>query len=159
VLKLKLEIRPLTFDNVLTYSTNDLRTNWQEGIFIMEDITLAEGVYKNGPIFFSVEPQNGEKKFGRFTYYLPINERVHLKNTTEFQFQERFHIDEALVLRQADQEVDFYAAHRKIKDYAMEENIAIEDTFYCVLLEVYGDIIIDLYVPIKKSGETKNDYS
>lgn len=41
----------------------------------------------------------------------------------------------------------------------MGKNIAIEDIFYCVLLEVYGDIIIDLYVPIKKSGETKNDYS
>jgi len=148
------EIRSLVFDNLLTYETKQLRTDWQEGIFVMEDFTLAEGVYKNGPIFFSVAPEENERRFGHFTYYLPINDTVTLEENEHFSFIDSLHIEEALVLRQADQLVDFHAAYEKVKGYAVEQDIPLEDTFYCVLLEVYGDYIIDLHVPVKdRSGE------
>ncbi|WP_371069051.1 hypothetical protein [Sediminibacillus sp. JSM 1682029] len=145
-----IETRTLYYNNLLTYEMRDLKSNWQEGIFLMEELILAEGIYKNGPIFFSFCPEKNEEKFGKFTYYLPINEAVKLEDdSTDFSFQETFQIEEALTLRHADQEVDFYAAHQKVKDYAAEKNIGITDTFYCVLLEVYGDIIIDLFVPVE----------
>ncbi|WP_249872494.1 hypothetical protein [Oceanobacillus saliphilus] len=146
---MNIEVRSLQFDNLLVYETRQLRKDWQEGIFLMEDFTLANDIYKNGPIFFSVAPEQNEEKFGHFTYYLPINEPVKLDDETHYQFHENFYVREALVMRQADQEVDFHAAYQKIKDYAAKVNIPIEDTFYCVLLEVYGDFIIDLYIPIQ----------
>lgn len=150
---MNIEVRPLIFDNVLVYETRQLRTDWQEGLFLMEDFTLTEGIYKSGPIFFSVTSESKEDKYGDFTYYLPINDGVTLEDETHFQFHESFIVDEALALRRADQEVDFHAAYKKIKEYASQQNIPIEDTYYVVLLEVYGDIIIDLYVPIQERGD------
>ena len=119
----------------------------------MEDFTLIKDIYQNGPIFFSVAPEENEDKFGNFTYYLPINERVKLEEDPNFSFLDKLYIEEALVLRQADQEVDFHAAYRKVKDHAHHHNISLENTFYCVLLEVYDEYIIDLYVPVKKRGD------
>ncbi len=146
---MKFEIRSLNFDKLLVYETKQLRTGWQEGIFLMEDFTLTTDIYKNGPVFFSVQSEENEDKFGHFTYYLPINETVSLDDVTHFRFIENLCIDEALVLRQADQEANFHAAYQKVKDYGKEKGMELEDKFYCVLIEVYGDIIIDIYVPIE----------
>ncbi|RKJ68625.1 biotin carboxylase, partial [Butyricicoccus sp. 1XD8-22] len=50
-------------------------------------------------------------------------------------------------------EVDFNAAYNKIQTYAKAQNLPTEDSFICVLLEVYGEYMIDLYVPLKdRSG-------
>lgn len=147
-----IETRALAFDNLLIYKKRQLRSEWQEGIAIMEDFILTEGFYKNGPVFFSVEPVENEPSFGLFTYYLPINESVRLSDETVFQFQRKLHIPEALVLRQANEAADFYEAHEHIKQFAAQNDFEIDDTFYCVLLEVFDDFIIDLYVPIKSVG-------
>lgn len=147
-----IEKRSLLFDHLLVYETKQLRTDWQEGILILEDVTLALDIYKNGPIFFSVEEVDNEDEFGAFTYYLPLNEEITLEDETHFRYANNINVKNAIVLRQADQEADFHSAYRKVKEYAAQNDIAIEDKFYVVLIEVYGDIIIDLYVPIK-SGE------
>lgn len=150
---MNIQTKALKLNNLIIYQTRQLRTDWFEGIFIMEDFLLTEGIYKNGPILFSVEPEYNEEKFGNFTYYLPINEAVKLKETIEFSFIDELYVEEALLLRQAEEEVDFQSAFQKMKDYAVEYEIPIDDTFYCVLLEVYGEYMIDLYVPLVKGEE------
>src|SRR5690625_4893122 len=107
----KIENRSLIFDNLLVYETRQLREDWQEGFFLMEDFTLLEGIYKNGPVFFSVAPEKGEDKFGHFTYYLPISEPVRLSDETDFRFSGKLYIEDALVLRQADEAVDRSEEH------------------------------------------------
>ncbi|MDE5415235.1 hypothetical protein [Alkalihalobacterium chitinilyticum] len=148
-----IEKRALQFDNLLVYEKTQLRTDWQEGFFMMEDLLLSGGIYKTGPVIFSVAPTEGENSYGHFTYYLPINEAVRLENEPQFRFEPTFQVEDALVLRQANEEVDFQAAYEKVREYASEQGILLEETFYCVLLEVYGDIIIDLYVPIQRRGD------
>lgn len=150
-----IEVRSLIFDNLLVYETKQLKEDWQEAFFMMEDFTLNHEIYKNGPVFFSVAPEINEKKFGHFTYYLPIDSPVQLVDEKDFRFEENFHIEAALVLRQADAAIDFQTAYQKVKDYAFEHKIELEDTYYCLLLEVYDEYIIDLYVPMKMRGDTE----
>ncbi|WP_054950397.1 DUF5085 family protein [Numidum massiliense] len=150
---MKIEQRPLIFDNVIVYETRQLKKDWQEGIFILEDFPLTRDIYQNGPVFFSVSPEDGKAEFVHFTYYLPINVPISLSDETHFRFEEQFRIDDALVLRQADEAVDFYDAYDRVKQYASEQQIELEDTYYCVLLKVFDDIIIDLYVPIRERGD------
>lgn len=57
---MQIEFRPLIFDDVLVYKMRQLRKDWQQGFFLMEDFTLAEGIYQNGPVFFSVTPEKNE---------------------------------------------------------------------------------------------------
>src|SRR5690625_1234373 len=126
---MNIEKRSLIFDHLLVYETKQLRTDWQDGVFIMEEVPLALDIYKNGPVFFSVKSEENEKEFGHFTYYLPLNEAITLEDETHFRYLENIKIADALVLRQADQEVDFHTAYEKLLKYATQENIALEDTF------------------------------
>lgn len=151
--KMGIELCSLIFDNVLTYKVEQKKEDWQEGIFVLEDFTLNKDVYRNGPIFFSFESNLGDDKSGRFTYYLPISSPVVLSDETEFSYVERLELERALLLRQADQENGFYHAYDKIKSYAIANQIELDETYYCVLLEVYGEYIIDLYVPVKGLGD------
>ncbi|WP_424475012.1 DUF5085 family protein [Oceanobacillus kimchii] len=145
-----IEKSQIHFTNLLVYEKVMLRSNWQDGVAVMEDFTLNEDIYRNGPIFFSVESIENEPKFGKFTYFLPINEEVTLSEHPNFRFVKEFVVDDALLLRQATEEVDFHTAYEKIRTFAVSENIKLNDTFYCFILEVYEDIIIDVHVPLKQ---------
>ncbi|OIK13882.1 DUF5085 family protein [Bacillus sp. MUM 13] len=141
--------KPLLFDHVLTYKTRLPKDEWGDGILYLEDFMLNIEVYQSGPVFFSFQPEKSDSQEGEFTYYLPINNSVELNEQEEVQFFDQFAIESALVLRQANDEEDFQAAYKKIQEYAITNNIQLEDTYYCVLLDVYGEYMIDLYVPIK----------
>ncbi len=148
-----IEVRSLVFDNVLIYQTTQQKDDWQEALFMMESFTLNEEIYKNGPVFFSVTADQDNDKIGHFTYYLPISGTVRLVEESDFHFFESFRLEKALVLRQADKEMNFTTAYQKLKDYATMNKIELESTYYCILLEVYGDYIVDLYVPMKERGD------
>lgn len=147
-MRMGIEMCSLVFENVLTYEVEQKKADWQESIYMLEDFTLNKDVYRNGPLCFSFEQSPTDEKSGRFTYYLPISSPVVLSNEEDFSFQDILVLERALILRQADQELDFYAAYEKIKSYASARGIKLAETYYCVLLEVYGDYIIDLYVPV-----------
>lgn len=145
-----MEIRSLQFDHLITFRMRDVKENWLEGVKVMEDFPLNHEIYKNGPVFFSFEADSSEGNEGLFTYYLPINEAVEFdEDVTEFAYFNQFRLERALLLRQAEEEVNFSAAYKKIQDYAKGQNLPTEDSFICVLLEVYGEYMIDLYVPLK----------
>ncbi len=148
-----MEVSSLQFDSVLVYRKHNLKENWQEGLFDLEEIELNQEVYRNGPVFFSCTDDVHDSSKGTFTYYLPINEHVRVREDAEFEYQERIQIDQALTLRQAERETDFSAAYTKIKEYAAKEQIDLSDTYYCVMLDVYGEIMIDLYVPLAERSE------
>lgn len=150
-----IELCSLVFDNVLSFQVKDKKENWQEGISLLENFTLNNEVYKNGPIFFSYKEDSNDRENGLFNYYLPISTAVVLHEDTNFSFIEHLEVERALLLRQAEQEVDFTAAYDKVKSYALENEMELEDNYYCVLLDVYGEYIIDLYVPVKGQGDEK----
>lgn len=149
-----MEIRNLHFDHLITYRISDKKANWLEGVKVLEDFPLNHEVYKNGPVFFSFEQENEDEGF--FTYYMPINVEVEFEEgITDFSYLNQFKVEKALLLRQAQKVADFSTAYQKMKDYAEAEKLTVEDSYICVLLEVYGEYIIDLYVPLKEWSEVQ----
>ena len=149
-----MDIRSLHFDHLITFQVRDKKENWLEGIKILEDFPLNHEVYQNGPVFFSYEEEKDNE--GLFTYYLPINDAVEFEEgITDFEYIHQFSIEKAILMRQAQEEADFSTAIQKIKSYAATENIAVDNSFICVLLDVYGEYLIDLYVPLKEWSEVK----
>ncbi|MBM7541139.1 hypothetical protein [Amphibacillus cookii] len=151
---MKIERRGMQFDHLLSYQAVLSRDRWQEGIFIMEDLAVGEGIYQNGPFFFSATNNEGESSSRSFTYYMPIIGPISIEENDEFHFRDKFVIEDALVMRQADQLLDFYEAETKLRKYASEQDISLEARTYVVLLEVYNEIMIDLYIPIQEWGNS-----
>ncbi|MBP3039676.1 DUF4062 domain-containing protein [Bacillaceae bacterium Marseille-Q3522] len=99
-----IEIRPLQFDHLIVYETAQKKADWLDGYTYMEDFTLNQDIYKNGPVFFSFKQVGDDPDKGLFKYYLPINGEVRLQEHAAFSYLDKFTIGNALVLRQADQE-------------------------------------------------------
>ena len=59
-----IERRPLVFDHVLTYRTEQRKTDWQEPLGLLESFVLDKGVYKNGPAFFTFVQEPEEESAG-----------------------------------------------------------------------------------------------
>ncbi|MEW4306158.1 hypothetical protein [Rossellomorea marisflavi] len=139
-----IETKSLQFDHVLVYKMEGKLEDWQEGFAIMEEAELEQIVYRNGPVIFTYEAEGDS---GTFTYYMPVNDEVELAEDSDIQYERRLDLKDALVLRQAQEIQDFSTAFEQVKTYGEVNGIPLTNQFYCVLLEVYGDIIIDLYVP------------
>ena len=144
-----MERHPIRFDQVLTYQVEQRKEDWQEPFSRLESYILEQGVYQNGPAFFAFEPSAENPSTGLFTYYLPVNAPVEPDQGSGFGYVEHFHSGDALTMRQAEQEPDFDAAFKKVQDHAAREGIVIGDRYYCVLLRLYDDVIINLVVPLE----------
>lgn len=148
-----IELCALMFENLLVYQAEGEKDNWQEGIYYLEDIALSKDVYRNGPLFFSYKEKVDNSGLIEFTYYLPISSQVEVTEDSDFTFQKDFKLDRALLLRQADEMLNINVAFDEIKSFSNENNMEIENYFYCVLLNVYGEYIVDLYAPLKSQGD------
>ncbi|MEK4523007.1 DUF5085 family protein [Psychrobacillus sp. FSL W7-1493] len=148
-----IELCALMFENLLVYKTEGKKESWQEGIYYLDDIALSKDVYRNGPLFFSYKGNDTDQTLGEFTYYLPISSPVEVTEDSDFTFQKDFKLDRALLLRQADEKLDINIAFAEVQAFSNENNLEIEDYFYCILLNVYGEYIVDLYAPLKSQGD------
>lgn len=148
-----IELCALMFENLLVYQTEAEKENWQDGIYYLEDLALSKDVYRNGPLFFSYKEKGDSISLAEITYYLPISSPVEVSEDSDFTFQKEFKLDRALLLRQADEKLDIKVAFTEIKSFSNENKMEIEDYFYCVLLNVYGEYIVDLYAPLKSQGD------
>ncbi|NYF23599.1 hypothetical protein [Sporosarcina sp. JAI121] len=145
---MEIDIRSLQFDNCLRYETRQKKEDWLIPFNKLEDFIVSQDIYKDGPIFFSVNSNQEDD----YTYYLPINAPVQLPEETEFSFQDSFKLEKALFLRQAVGVMDVNVAVQKLKDYAEFNEIELEDTYFFVVHELYNDYIIDLFCPILEAG-------
>lgn len=145
---MEIVIRSLQFDNCLRYETRQKKEDWLIPFNKLEDFIVSQDIYKNGPIFFSVNSNHEDD----FTYYLPINAPFELPQETGFSFQDSFRLEKALFLRQAVGVMDVTATVQKLKDYADSNKIELEDTYFFVVHEFYDDYIIDLFCPILEAG-------
>lgn len=143
------EIRDLYFDHIITYCDNLSRKDWLTGILLLENMSLVKDIYQNGPIIFSLDSKDKDNETVEFTYYMPINEAVVFDDESYYAYLPKLHIQNALTLRQDYREANFQKAYKRLTNYAKHQEISLGEKLYCVLLESYGEYIIDLYVPIK----------
>lgn len=140
------------FKHLLCYEKLAERENWAEPFKNLEKIVIFNGVYRTGPMFFSVDPVKGESKYGKFTYYVPVNTSIKLKEEGNgFEVKNNFEVRNALCVRFSDS--NFGESYKRLREYAEEKELKLSDRFYCMCLEVYGELLIDVYAPIVSRGD------
>ncbi|MBP2099103.1 DUF5085 family protein [Enterococcus rivorum] len=146
---MKIEKRPLYMKNLISFTKEIHPSDWEKGLTTLEVLELEDGLYQTGPLFFSIKdvPDNEEKAF---TFYMPINWTTEFPpELTTVAFIDELSIDEAVLLRQADNEDNFLSARKLIDKYAEEEQLILDEETFVVCIEAYGEYILDIYVPIK----------
>lgn len=95
-----------------------------------------------------------EPEYGEYTYSVPVNERVKLGENSAYEYVDGLIIEEALCVRFTDEDGDIEEAYNLIHEFAEQHHIKLENSFYHVCLDVYGDMWLDIYAPIIEVGET-----
>ncbi|MBP1044993.1 hypothetical protein I6N96_01785 [Enterococcus sp. BWM-S5] len=152
---MKVERLPFIMKNLIRYKTVMKFDEWDKGFDVLRGIEFKEGVYKNGPLFFSMVDEENEPKYKTFEFFMPISYPVDGEQNEFLDFVDEIEISDTLMMRQADNEADFSSVRNKLEKIAEEHKYQLSNKSFCVCTDIYGEIIIDVYIPIE-SGE-KND--
>ncbi|WP_314067548.1 DUF5085 family protein [uncultured Vagococcus sp.] len=122
---------------------------WERGITFLKESELNIDTYQNGPLFFSIEEVDGEKEYGNFDFYMPVNQVIEILDNDDVAFVSNILVEDAFSLRFVGGDFDFKSRYQEIKLVAEENDLKVKKIAYFVLTEVYhGEYIFDIFVPI-----------
>lgn len=149
-----MEIRrsSLKFNNVLCAKTRSDVRNWYKHAQELRNAVIRNGLYATGPIFYKVENFDKEKQEGDYSFYIPVNNRLKMKQNSKYTFYNHFLIEDGLALRHVDLEENLEDSYDIIRACAKSQNFKITEPFYNIYLDVYGSGIIDIFAPIKEEN-------
>ncbi len=103
---------------------------------------IEQGYYPTGPTIFTYKKGEG------YRVGMTINTKVGTDAVGELYFQENLELPNCIYARVMEDEID--VTYKKIYEYAEKQNLNIVDgIFYNVILDVYGDIIVDIYLQVQ----------
>ncbi|MBP2099085.1 hypothetical protein [Enterococcus rivorum] len=73
---MKFERLPFIMKNLIRYQATMKENDWNKGFDLLRSIEFQEGVYKTGPMFFSMEPAENEPRYRNFEFFMPVNFQV-----------------------------------------------------------------------------------
>lgn len=134
-------------NNLVIYQAEYELENFDEGFQKLASLELNDGLYQNGPLFFSTDHELKEQGKMPFTYYMPICWEIDTSNNS-IDFEEILLLPRTLMVRQADQEEGLELVIEAIKNYAEENQLTLSDKVFCVITPIYGEQIMDVYIEI-----------
>lgn len=147
-----MEIRrsSLKFNNVLCAKTRSSVKDWHKDAQELRNAVIKNGLYATGPIFYKVENFNREEGQGDYSFYIPVNNRLKIKDNSKYTFYNHFLIEDGLALKHVDLDENLEESYEIIRACAKAQNFQVKEPFYNIYLEVYGSGIIDIFAPIKE---------
>ena len=145
----KLKPRTLSLNNVVSF-TVDL----DEGDTTLEVVDAAgdefrrvlvgNGYYTTGPVVFRALPDSRS-----FTLMTTLGNRVNVVGDTGsgFEFHERVEVETDYFYRHCDSEEP--VPYAELEQAVAQAGSRIRDIFH-VILDVYGDVVLDLYLDVEK---------
>lgn len=139
----------LQFRNLLvkksTINKSDFLFEFQE----LENIVIGNGIYINGPLFFSFTPTTNEE-LGEFEFFAPLNVEAELNtnNNNKFSFSKELIIEKAIRRKIVASDDDIFNSIGLLREEALKKDYKLSNKTYCVLIDVYGEIYCDIYIPI-----------
>lgn len=150
---MKIQHKALSLLNLVSIKQVVKKEDWLLPAIALRNQVVHNGIYPIGPVLYTYKPLEDKPDYGEYTYSVPVNTRVELGGKSPYEYIDAFLIDSALSVRFTDDDGDIEEAYRFIKEYAAEHHITLDDSFYHVCLDVYGDMWLDIYAPIVEVGE------
>ena len=80
---------------------------------------------------------------------MPVNTEVEFKEHTDFSFINRFRVDDGIYYRNGEEDFSEIPIHNIMEKVASDLKVQLSDTYYCIILNVYGGKLYDIYVPLR----------
>ncbi|MGJ7922741.1 DUF5085 family protein [Neobacillus sp. LXY-4] len=114
----------------------------------LRNAVIKNGLYATGPVIYKIENVDLFENEAEYTFYLPVSEPVSMPENEQYSFVEKWSFNDALVYRHADLDEDMNLSYNILRVGAEDTGLVIQEPFYHIYLDVYGEGIIDIFAPI-----------
>ncbi|WP_243291285.1 DUF5085 domain-containing protein [Bacillus sp. FJAT-47783] len=149
---MKIKRCPIVFHNVISTTARCKTDEWYITARDFRNAIIKNGLYSTGPVMYKVTNFDKSANEADYSFYLPINMPLQMDENDQYSFDEIWKFDDGLTLRHADLDDDIEDSYELLRASAKAYKFELEEPFYNIYLDVYGDGIIDIYAPIVKEG-------
>jgi hypothetical protein len=149
---MKVKRSPLIFHNVLGTKARCNINDWHLVAADFRNAIIKNGLYSTGPIIYQISNLDQEKNEADYTLYIPVNMPLKMPENDRYQFFEEWKFEDGLVFRHADLDDELAVTYDFLHEVADANEVQLQEPFYNIYLDVYGEGIIDVYAPITKEG-------
>ncbi|KAA0548509.1 DUF5085 domain-containing protein [Bacillus sp. BGMRC 2118] len=149
---MKIKRCPIIFHNVISHKAVCRVDEWHLTARRLRNAIIQNGLYATGPIIYKVSNLNEETLEAEYTFYVPMNAPVEMKENELYTFEKTLQFEDGLLFRHADLDDDLGESYALLRDCAKEMDYTLENSFYNIYLDVYGDGVIDIFAPITKGA-------
>ena len=121
--------------------------------FDLRRAVISKGLYPTGPIVYQQRQLEGGTY--EYTLYVSVNQPIEIKEEGNIKFIPRLEITQGLCMRHMSMDDDVTREYLLLEECAKRNHMELEKPYYQICMNVYGETIIDVFVPI--SGENNND--
>ncbi len=150
--QMKIKRCPIIFQNVISTSTRCKTNEWHITAREFRNAIIKNGLYSTGPIIYKISHFDESLNEADYTFYIPINTPLEMEDNDKYCFYELWKFDDGLAFRHADLDDDLEVSYELLQAAAKANKFELEESFYHIYLDVYGEGIIDIYAPIVKEG-------
>lgn len=143
---------PIIFNNVISAKAECKKGEWYETARGLRNAVIKNGLYGTGPIIFQAGEHNKLEDTWNYTFYLPVNAPIKMAKNDKYSFYELWKFDDGITLRHADMDESIEDSYDILRECARANNLVLQEPFYNIYLDVYGDGIIDIYAPVVREG-------
>ncbi|WP_138755914.1 DUF5085 family protein [Paenibacillus sinopodophylli] len=149
---MKIKRCPIMFKNVISARITTESENWYEAAQGLRNAVIRNGLYGTGPVMYqalALEPKTNKVEYN---FYIPVSEPVAMEKNEQYQFEETWIVQDALVLRHADLDESIEESYELLRACAEAHQLTLQEPFYNIYLDVFGGGVIDICAPIIKEG-------
>ena len=145
---MKIKRCPVIFNNVISTEVKCKPEEWYHAALDLRNAVIKNGLYGTGPIIYQVGQYDERKDEAEFRFYLPVNAPISMPENDKYHFDEEFLLTDGLVIRHADLDDDLEESYELLEACAGENGFVLQEPYYHIYLDVFGDGIIDIFAPI-----------
>lgn len=150
---MKVKRCPLVFHNVLSTTVRCKTSEWHEVARDFRNAIIRNGLYSTGPIIYQTANLNFEKQEADYSFFIAVNTALDLPENDKYRFIEEWGFDDGLVFRHPDLDENVAITYDLLKEAADANELKLQEPFFNIYLDVFGDGLIDVYAPIVGDGK------
>ncbi|KGT37384.1 MAG: DUF5085 family protein [Weizmannia coagulans] len=139
----------LVIQNVICVEEVIPHDEWYVPALSLRMNLVNEDIYYTSPVIFTIEEMENEPSFGKYTYYIGLNGQVEVPEDAFYKQLDYMEIMPAIYVRcpEVDEIEDAYML---LRGYAVRNGLEIKEPFYHVCLDVFDDVMMDIYARVKE---------
>lgn len=103
---------------------------------------ISQAYYPTGPTIFTYKKDEG------YRVGVTINTKAEIDDKDALNFEAKIELANCIYVRVMEDEIE--ETYQKMYEYAETKKLTITDgTFYNVLLDVYGEVVTDIYLQVQ----------